>query len=157
YSDPVNNPNTLWMGRLLDYCSGVNKMRVCPLAPDQGNPNYLSNPPGTSDSSWHWTSSAPQFSGGYALNGWMYTFSTAPKFGAANHESWLFKRDSAIQNPVLTPMFCDSVWVDAWPTETDVPARNLYTGDYGSDSTTTGMTRCCIARHGGRSPARAPQ
>ncbi len=54
-------------------------------------------------------------------------------------------------------MFCDSVWVDLWPTESDAPARNLYTGDYGPDPTTTGMTRCCIARHGGRSPSRASQ
>jgi len=157
YSDPVSNPNSLWMGCLLGYYSGVDKVRLCPLAPDQGNPNYLPNPPGTSDSAWHWNTSSPPFTGGYAINGWLYNFGGPAKFGAAKHEGWLFRKDTAIEKPVLTPMFCDSVWVDLWPTESDAPARNLYTGDYGSDPTTTGMTRCCIARHGGRSPSRAPQ
>jgi hypothetical protein len=47
--------------------------------------------------------------------------------------------------------------VDFWPVETDSPARNLYTADYGSGGG-TGMSRCTIPRHGNfKSASSAPQ
>jgi hypothetical protein len=53
----------------------------------------------------------------------------------------------------ITPVFCDSIWVDAWPRATDRPARDLYTGDDFNDG---GMSRLAIPRHGSR-PSPAPR
>jgi prepilin-type N-terminal cleavage/methylation domain-containing protein len=155
YSDPATGG--LWMGTLISYYAKSDKLRLCPIAPDKGNPNALVNPPGTSDSAWHWTPSTPPMSGSYAINGWCYDFNGPGKFGATGHDDWIFRKESSIQRPVQTPFFCDSVWVDFWPTETDSPARNLYTADYGSGGG-TGISRCTVARHGNvRSAGSAPQ
>ena len=40
------------------------------------------------------------------------------------------------------------MWVDAWPSATDPPARNLYLGD----GPAGGISRYTIARHGNSSP-----
>jgi prepilin-type N-terminal cleavage/methylation domain-containing protein len=155
YSDPVSG--ALWMGTLINYYGKSDKLRICPVAPDKGNPNNLVNPPGTADSAWHWTASTPTTTGSYSINGWFYDFNGPGKFGASGHDDWIFRKESSIQRPVLTPFFCDSVWVDFWPVETDSPARNLYTGDYGTGGG-TGMSRCTTARHGSiRSASAAPQ
>jgi hypothetical protein len=96
-------------------------------------------------------------SGSYAFNGWLYDFNGPGRFGATGHDDWIFKNDSSLQKSELTPLFCDSVWVDLWPVESDAPARNLYTGDYGSGGT-TGMSRYTVARHGKiKSAGSAPQ
>jgi prepilin-type N-terminal cleavage/methylation domain-containing protein len=155
YSDPTTG--ALWMGTLINYYAKSDKVRLCPIAPDKGNPGGLVNPPGTSDSAWHWTPSTPQMSGSYAFNGWLYDFNGPGRFGATGHDDWIFKNDSSLQKSELTPLFCDSVWVDLWPVESDTPARNLYSGDYGSGGT-TGMSRCTVARHGKiKSAGSAPQ
>jgi type II secretory pathway pseudopilin PulG len=155
YSDPVTGG--LWMGTLISYYAKSDKVRLCPTAPDKGNPNSLVNPPGTADSAWHWTPSTPQMAGSYAINGWMYDFNGPGKFGATGHDDWIFYKEALIQKPVLTPVFCDSVWVDLWPLETDSPARNLYSCDYGTGGT-TGINRCTVPRHGKiRNAGSAPQ
>jgi hypothetical protein len=64
-----------------------------------------------------------------------------------------FKKQSAIQHPTETPVFADCMWVDAWPLETDAPARNLYTGLFNVQ----GINRFTIGRHGGVTPASAPR
>jgi prepilin-type N-terminal cleavage/methylation domain-containing protein len=157
YNDPnapPGSPNSLWMGTLINYYAKVNKLRLCPTAPDKGNPTGAVNPPGTCDSAWYWTPPAQPLVGSYAVNGWFYDFNGPAKFGATGHENWLFAKESAVQKPVMTPLFLDSVWVDLWPLENDSPARNLYTGDYGTGGT-TGMTRCTTPRHGNVSSATA--
>jgi len=153
YNDPAT-PNSLWMGTLISYYSKTDKLRLCPTAPDKGNPTGAVNPPGTCDSAWYWTPPTPPLNGSYAINGWFYDFNGPAKFGATGHETWLYTKESSIQRPVMTPMFCDAVWVDLWPQETDTPARNLFTGDYGTGGT-TGMTRCTTPRHGNVSSAGA--
>jgi prepilin-type processing-associated H-X9-DG protein len=40
-------------------------------------------------------------------------------------------------------VFADAIWVDAWPTPTDLPARNLVTGDDFNGA----MKRVAIPRH----------
>jgi prepilin-type processing-associated H-X9-DG protein len=56
----------------------------------------------------------------------------------------MFTAESSIALPTLTPFFADAVWVDAWPVETDRPARNLMTGD---DFSGGGLSRIAIPRH----------
>ena len=49
-----------------------------------------------------------------------------------------------MDNPTMTPFFADAIWVDAWPLETDMPARNLFDGD---KFTGGGISRFAIPRH----------
>ena len=55
-----------------------------------------------------------------------------------------FTSESAVENPTQTPFFADAIWVDAWPLETDRPARNLFDGDKFSGG---GISRFAIPRH----------
>src|ERR1019366_8535533 len=57
---PLNtNPNLSqgdWMGAMLSFYGNATNVIVCPCAPDRGVPaGSPVNPPGTSDSAWHWT------------------------------------------------------------------------------------------------------
>ena len=40
----------------------------------------------------------------------------------------MISKQSMIQKPTQTPVFCDAMWVDMWPLETDSPADDLYDG-----------------------------
>ncbi|MGD0262527.1 MAG: prepilin-type N-terminal cleavage/methylation domain-containing protein [Verrucomicrobiota bacterium] len=139
-----------WMWTLLTYYAKVDKLRLCPSAPDKGNPSGAVNPVGMADTAWYWTLSTPNFAGSYAMNKWL-----SPTNGMNNSTAdpnMLITKDTNVQMPVLTPMFMDSVWINLDPMETDPPARNLYNpGD-----SNEGMPRCTIARHGGRSASSAP-
>jgi prepilin-type processing-associated H-X9-DG protein len=57
----------------------------------------------------------------------------------------LFKKDTSFEKPVLTPVFNDSIWVDAWPLNIDRSATDLFAGQYSGAS----IGRHTIARHGG--------
>ena len=50
-------------------------------------------------------------------------------------------------------MLVDSVWENLMPLETDTPPNTLTKPGYSSSA---GMARCCIARHGTGYPAKAP-
>jgi len=153
YVGPMNTNNpTLsqgdWMGAMLSFYGNATNVLICPAAPDKGNPG--NNPPGTADSAWHWTISTPPYASSYGYNSWL-TFGLG---NATANPGGLFKNEYSVQSAVLTPMFMDSVWINLDPTETDSPARNLYTGDGGSPE---GMPRVCIPRHGGQPPGGAPR
>jgi len=143
----------LWMARLTTNYAGGQTMtcpatkRVFPLS------TYASPSPvgmGTADYPWIWDFTAAgesSFCGGYALNGWCYT--ACPD---ADPASYCYNKESAVVNPVLTPFFSDSIWVDGWPLESDHPPRDLYDG-----ADDNSMERICIARHNWRGPAAAPR
>lgn len=139
----------LWMKKLINNYAFVNKVRICPMAPEQ-NPwkqrSTLVNGFGMADQPWQWIyGSTPYYQGSYTLNGWFYS--------GQNTASKEFGSETAIQNTSKTPVFADSVWVDCWPTATDPPARNLY---YQGGNVNQGMERLTIARHGSRSTQAAP-
>ncbi len=127
----------LWMKKLINYYAAVNKVRICPVAPEQ-NPwvqrNTLLGGFGMADQPWKWIYGTTNYQGGYALNGWFYANDDATKE---------FRTEGAIQFPSKTPVLFDSTWVDTWPTATDSPSRNLYEG-----GNNAGMQRITIARHG---------
>jgi prepilin-type N-terminal cleavage/methylation domain-containing protein/prepilin-type processing-associated H-X9-DG protein len=140
-----------WMWTLMTYYAKVDKLRICPSAPDKGNPTGAVNPPGKADSAWYWTLSTPPYSGSYAMNKWL-----SPTAGMANstaHPDKLITKDTSLQKPDLTPLFMDSIWINLCPMESDAPARNLY--DPGASN--EGMPRICIARHGGSAASNAPR
>jgi prepilin-type N-terminal cleavage/methylation domain-containing protein/prepilin-type processing-associated H-X9-DG protein len=141
--NPSDSQDSLWMG--MGYYGNQKGILVCPMThePSPLNPFV----PGTADLIWTWGASN-HFSGSYALNGWLYDQAT---FGGAMHPEFMMSKESRIQKPSQTPVFCDAVWVDLWPLETDPPADDLYYGKY----TDTGMSRCTIQRHGSGNPANA--
>ena len=130
-----------WMWTLMTYYAKVDKVRLCPAAPDKGLAVGAVNPPGKADQAWYWTLSTPPYAGSYAMNKWL-----APKAGMPNttqHPEWLITKDVLIQQAVLTPMFMDSVWINLDPKEQDPPPNSLYDPGISND----GMPRVCIARH----------
>ena len=138
----------LWMG--MGYFGNQKKILICPSTHEPATiPATFAA--GAADLAWVWydTTTTNQFIGSYALNGWLYD---KPTFAGTAHPDWMMSKQSMIQKPAQTPVFCDSVWVDTWPLETDPPADDLY---YGATWMDPGMQRCTIERHGAGNPAGA--
>ena len=141
YSDP----KVLWMGT--DGFVPNRKLLVCP-ATHERLPTPTFGLGGAADLTWTWVQGTNTYVGSYAFNGWLYD---RAEYGAAPHPEFMMSRQSAIQRPAQTPVFCDSLWVDGWPLETDKPSPNLYSGTFGE----TGLSRHTIPRHGNVAAARA--
>jgi hypothetical protein len=137
----------LWMKKLINAYAGVNKVRVCPVGAEQKpwqQRNTLLSGFGMVDQAWQWVYGTTNYQGSYALNGWFYS--------GVSDSTKEFKTEAAIINSAKTPVFADSVWVDAWPLATDTPSRDLYQG-----GNTDNMQRFCIARHGSVNAKSAPR
>jgi len=158
---PLNSNPALshgdWMGAMLPFYGNATNVLICPTAPDKGNPSGV-NTWGKADSAWHWVFPPPDppYASSYGYNSWL-----AGGIGNSNtYPSGPYKNDSAVQNPVLTPMFMDSAWINLDPTEKDQPSRNLYdpnASPNNSGANSEGMLRICVARHGKTAPGGAPR
>ena len=141
---PVNYdtwPN-LWMRKLQVESSGAKGVRFCPVAPERSDAQVTqdNSPYGRVARPWLvYENSKNYYQGSYTINGWFYSGNPP-----VERDDRTFRTDSEIQNPSLTPFFADGVWVDAWPLETDRPARNLDNGDFGIGE----MMIFAIPRHG---------
>jgi prepilin-type N-terminal cleavage/methylation domain-containing protein/prepilin-type processing-associated H-X9-DG protein len=148
-----NNPNQdLWLAQLMQQSGKVDAVRICPLAPEPTTPT--TNPYGAIDMAWCWVSSNPanlgyKYYGSYSLNGWLYPgdWPLGGLYPDAVDVTKAFMKDTAVQKPVETPMFCDGIWPDAWPKATDRPARNM-SDPVTSFNQNAGMARITYARHG---------
>lgn len=129
----------LWMRQLLEQYEAIDEVRFCPTAPERNEASLRKDRAahGTTQRAWLVDGSPDDFQGSYALNGYLYTESP---YGDKNV---MFNSEASIRNPSQTPFFADSVWVDAWPREQDLPARNLFDGDKFQG----GMVRFTIPRH----------
>jgi prepilin-type N-terminal cleavage/methylation domain-containing protein/prepilin-type processing-associated H-X9-DG protein len=142
-----------WMGAMLAFYGKGTNVLFCPAAPDKGNPTGAANPAGKADSAWEWTLSTPTYAASYGINKWL-----SPTPGLNNsvtHPNFLYTKESAVMQPTQAPVFMDSAWINLDPLEADAPARNLY--DPVSSSSSEGMPRVCIARHGSKPALAAPQ
>ncbi|MEI6786412.1 MAG: prepilin-type N-terminal cleavage/methylation domain-containing protein [Verrucomicrobiota bacterium] len=132
----------LWMKDLIAYQAKVQAVRLCAWSAIK--PKWSGY--GAADRAWAY--GAPEdptgFQGGYGLNGWMYS----------NWGDQAFTKPSEVQRPVLTPVFADAMWVDAWPEPTDPPARNLYEQPSPANG---GINRFTVGRHGKSVPTAAPR
>lgn len=130
----------LWMQKLLENYSAIDKVRTCPTAPErsEGLLKKDSSAEGWVTRAWLVASGRVGFQGSYSINGYLYDESP---YGNQDH---FFKSESDMRSPVKTPFFADAIWVDAWPLETDRPARNLFNGDKFSGG---GLSRIAIPRH----------
>ncbi|HXF10794.1 MAG TPA: prepilin-type N-terminal cleavage/methylation domain-containing protein [Desulfuromonadaceae bacterium] len=102
---------------------------------------------GTADTSWVFPYTNATVACSYGLNGWLYN---KAKSTGALHPEFSFSKDSQIQKPTQTPVFCDCIWMDFFPLEEDPPSTDLYSGDL-----TFGMSRCTITRHAAGNPGKA--
>ncbi len=130
----------LWMEKLMVHYSAINKVRFCPAAPARSAAQVQRDPSayGTVARAWLVAGSTTNYQGSYALNGYLYT--DDPYSDPAKR----FKTESDITHPSQTPFFADSIWVDAWPLPTDLPAVNLFDGDQFAQA---GLSRIAIPRH----------
>jgi prepilin-type N-terminal cleavage/methylation domain-containing protein/prepilin-type processing-associated H-X9-DG protein len=138
----------LWL-----HMGGIGKQRQILLCPSTAVPSPMptSYAGGASDRAWAYGEVATNiYTGSYAFNGWLYE---SAKYGGATHPEWMMNRQSKVQKPSQTPLFCDAIWTDMWPLESDSPSDDLYDGTIPD----TGMPRCTILRHGGGSPSGAPR
>ena len=134
-----------WMWTLITYYAKVDKVRVCPTAPDKGT-GGAANPAGKADQAWWWTISTPPYCGSYGMNKWLSATAGMPNTSA--NPGGLYTKDTSVQQAVQTPMFMDSVWINLDPKESDPPPSNLYDPGDSND----GMPRVCIVRHGSAPP-----
>jgi prepilin-type N-terminal cleavage/methylation domain-containing protein/prepilin-type processing-associated H-X9-DG protein len=146
------NQYSLWMGA--GFYGNQQKILVCPTT-HEPVPIPTGIIPGAADLAWVWNpgSVTGAYVGSYAVNGWLYD---KPMYVAANHPELMMSKQSMIQKPTQTPVFCDSLWVDFWPMETDPPGSNLYDDD-GNTLANAGMERITVARHAAGNPASAPR
>jgi prepilin-type N-terminal cleavage/methylation domain-containing protein/prepilin-type processing-associated H-X9-DG protein len=166
---PINyDPNTLWLTSLMQYQSQVATIRYCPIADTNTVPASLFATPGgwgAGTANYAWGFDAPSNSGSYTLNGWLYAKNSDAAAWANSQTSigaqGLFGKIDKVQNTSQTPLFCDGVWVDAFPNSGTATANgdawlpiNLYAG---VGTGTPMMGRMVIARHGINSPKTAPQ
>ncbi|MEW6156706.1 MAG: prepilin-type N-terminal cleavage/methylation domain-containing protein [Verrucomicrobiota bacterium] len=140
----------LWMKLLMDKYQAIKQVRFCPTAPERSAAALRrdQSPEGWVNRAWLVFSGSPTglsaYQGSYALNGYLYTKSP---YGDPRH---MFTSEADIKFPVKTPFFADAIWVDAWPGENDMPARNLMDGDKFSGG---GLSRIAIPRHAASSKA----
>jgi len=148
-----SNPNVLWMGTL-SY--GQAQLLICP-ATHVPDPLPTSQTAGAADVVWVWApgTATNVYTGSFCFNSWLYDIA---EYTAKLHPDFMMSKPSMIQKPSQTPVFCDGLWDDCWPLESDLPASNLYDDD-GSENVLAngGMERCTIPRHGAGNPASAPQ
>jgi prepilin-type N-terminal cleavage/methylation domain-containing protein len=153
---PYAQYQDLWMRAYIEHHAGVNKVRVCPRAPEKtgtGNRKSVGAPSaagmflecGTMDQAWIWPTNGWSLSnplgyqGSYAFNSWLYAGGWPADWADQN---LAFKRETEIRFTALTPVLGDAVWVDAWPKADQRPQFNPY---YGWND--GGMGRYCISRH----------
>ena len=130
----------LWMRKLAVRYSAIDKVRLCASTRDRTDAeiNRDPSPEGRIDRAWLVHTGNNRWQGSYAINGYLYTDSP---YG---DQRYMFTTEGSVTAPSMTPFFADSVWVDAWPTERDLPARNLYDGDKFQGG---GLSRIAIPRH----------
>jgi prepilin-type N-terminal cleavage/methylation domain-containing protein/prepilin-type processing-associated H-X9-DG protein len=132
----------LWMRKLMVRYSAINEVRFCPSAPERNSALFKKTRGeswGTANRAWLVDSGGTNyFQGSYALNGYLYSDDPYAE------KALLFRSEAEMSFPSKTPFFADSIWVDAWPHENDLPARNLLTGD---QYTGGGLSRIAIPRH----------
>jgi len=145
YTDSFGRPKAgdIWLSLLSKNYANVDALRLCPMASLVASNTqwYAKN----MNCAWRFPSLVDPnktYSGSYAMNGWLYT-------GLPDTRNYFFKNFSSVLHTAATPLFCDSIWADAWPDEVSGPAIDLTRG-----ALTPDFGRITIARQrGGRRSA----
>jgi len=155
---PINNNPAFsdgdWMGTMIDFYGRVTNVLFCPSA--KNLPTAPGNNNGYADRAWTWNVPVGPtnfFAGSYGYNKWL----ESNIYGQSPQN---FATETSVKDPSDTPVFTDSAWVNYWPGlngQPDTPATSLYDPLDNPGNTPSGMTRICIARHGGRPAGAAPK
>lgn len=156
-----------WMGSMIDYFAKSTNLIVCPAAKliaPASVPNHMGGggQNGAANFSYYrtltGTAPIPAIASSYQYNGWLYINGNGAggsgdgtSIESANNASWFYIKTSSMENPANSPIFVDGAWVDAWPTEKDAPAQDLWLGSYSAHANEMG--RFTILRHGGKTLA----
>ncbi len=152
---PFESPSEdyLWLGQLIKNYSEVDEVRVCPVAPP--DPTKLGTQ-GTATRAWSNKGinerTGEPWKGSYGLNGWMYA-GEWPQSWVTQHgmaHDLAFYKESDVQEPSKTPVFCDAMWRNQWPMRHQEPADNLAKGS----TKNAGFSRITLTRHGSVSPGK---
>jgi len=148
-----------WVGSLSPYGLTSNIV-LCPATrvTTQTVPNGQVN--GTASLAWYnWpTGTTIPVNGSYGMNGWMFSYDPAitstistwvgpPPPVVVGNPHFVFNKPTSVQRPSQTPLFTDAIVWNEFPMESDRPAPDLSQGEAVG---ITGMTRCTIWRHGGK-------
>lgn len=157
-----SNTLTSWVGCLAHY-EITNEILSCASTFKPSAPNASQ----VGSASLSWSALPPHANtaliGSYTINGWLFSYDSTysgdsgwfgpPPNQVLNNPQFIFTKPTSIKMGSQTPFFCDSVWWNEWPMETDQPAPDL---SQGAAQNITGMQRCTIWRHGGAKTATSP-
>ncbi len=166
-----------WIGGMIDYFSKATNLILCPAAKEpltlsQLSANGLSTvgspgaggagggQPGTAANAYilYLGLNSPMgwdIISSYTYNGWFYSAngvdaaSIEGYYGVAD-PSWIYLKDTQIQNAAATPVYADGNWEDACPGEQDYPPVDLWRGaGWLNQKGGHEMGRVSLQRHGG--------
>lgn len=145
FARPPAGPH-LWMTPLREQAPAIDKVLVCPATKEFPVWNLAQQPVsiGTVRHTWLAMNNdlKDPYQGSYTING--YVYAERSPTGPGSNPGRNFISDAAIMQPALTPYFADSIWLESWPDGSDVPSRNLFTGDGWSSH---GLRQIAIPRH----------
>jgi len=159
---------SIWIDSLLSYQGQVANIRYCPVASTDAVPSALyTSQQWQGTAAYAWGYNYATNAGSYTLNGWLY-LENANSTGLAAAQTTvgqagMFGKVDNVAHTSQTPMFCDGIWLDAFPNGGTASAVgdvlpspvNLYAGEY-TKAAGQMMGRLLISRHGFKSPAAAP-
>jgi hypothetical protein len=135
-----------WMKLIKPYSS--DDLRMCPSVKKIVDP-FAGGKAGTNKTPWHFVQSYKRDNidcwGSYGINSWLYDAKSSESNLWAGADATPYWNSLNVKQPDMVPFIVDCVWVDGWPTVSDVPPRDG-TG-IGALSTIYGMSRFCIDRH----------
>ena len=149
YPSP-NFVNLTWLYPVRPVYAQVDSLMICPMTTLLEPQPPLNGTSGSYNKAWYYAEPDVTTNGSYTFNGWLYNggfdFSTVPKTLAP----LCWKQQTAVRQPVITPILGDGVWPDAWPFTNDLLCADLQTGSYSASQPQgpQGMDRYLISRHG---------
>jgi prepilin-type N-terminal cleavage/methylation domain-containing protein len=134
---------------------GIMQIGICPSTKIQElGPDPESSKLGTNKLTWYFAwdpdgGTQQYMFGSYAVNSWVLedVYGWADEYAEIPEEYYYsYKRYLSSRSDV--PVFCDAIWMDAWPKADDNEAAiDVTCATYGSSPPDIGMVRNCIDRH----------
>jgi prepilin-type N-terminal cleavage/methylation domain-containing protein/prepilin-type processing-associated H-X9-DG protein len=143
----------IYINELSAYVDNVDEARYCPSTFVPENRNATSGHFGSATEAWLWVADTPEPEyGSFALNGFIYTdpYDVLIPVWFAGYEHLFVNTQNKIDRigADQIPGFADSVWVDAWPDDTNlIPAGYDLSGIHSNQSH---MARLITNRHNDR-------
>jgi len=167
------NGTTVWLQTLTENIPQANNVRICPNAqfPTNLTANTAQGEFGTAENCWCWVGAiALTNESSYMMNGWLYNKNS----GNPPPTHWVpdtpggsyYIKDTAIQQPSITPEFGDGNYADCFPNNNPglvdtYATADLYHGDNvqhpAGQPGNSPIGRYLLARHGSSAPGAAPR